>query len=519
MRSRRPSHVSHCMTGVGGLWRMSLSACCHRRPCWCTSGTNIGLLALTLRGWRSGPKRFAPLDPSLARIVSSSPISSDLPACAFDRDGAVLDTLHVEVVSSKLGGEDASLRFLRAILDELTSEKGAMAFLPRARTSYSVREVHRPPSLLLQYFFLINYAGSILEAFHHILRNPHRVLQDAEEVVSVTNVSEITPDVMLQLIQADAKFDRTSGAPRLLAASSGVWFRLPQESFDSAENRFVKAVADEISHACDAVLDAAWMRAQEDPAVQRRRELLLQLRSHARQFSRAPTFDSVGRMYQVPVSSRVLQRRLGYLELSSFWQHFLRANDPFWNRLQQAIDLRDIATLYEYWVWFSLCGVIQQSFDCDAPEIEGITSLDSGLAWGVKARFPGMGTLIYNATRKTYSGLHLRPDFLWESVTGSKVGFDAKFRLAWDPKPLDVEADDSQDPVARAKKDDLVKMHAYRDAIPGLRAAIVVYPGHVARFRSTDGTDRSEISVAGVIANELNGVGAIPMTPLGGQHE
>jgi predicted component of viral defense system (DUF524 family) len=127
----------------------------------------------------------------------------------------------------------------------------------------------------------------------------------------------------------------------------------------------------------------------------------------------------------------------------------------------------------------------------------------------------GHGTLTYNASRKAYSGVWLRPDYLWEPSSGGKVAFDAKFRLAWDAAPLDIEEEDAVDPVGRAKADDLVKMHAYRDAIPGLRAAVVIYPGTIAEFRPVFGEARPGVTVSDVLDSEIEGVGTIPMRPEG----
>lgn len=434
---------------------------------------------------------------------------------AFDASGAVLDTGHVEVISPKLGDPATSLAFLRAILAELTSERGAMAFMPRATTSRTVRKVRRPPSLLIQYFFLLNNAESIMSATHQVERFPHRILDDESEHVAIHDVTDIDADVVLQLVQGGAVFDHAVSVPRLRAAPGGVWFRVPREGFDSAENRFVKAVADTMANACDDVLRAPWLENLADLGVSQRRETLTRLQNRLRQFARAPMFDDVGPMHRVPVSSRVLQRRAGYRDLNEHWQAFLQSRDPVWQRMQHAIDLRDIATLYEYWVWFALCREIQEAFECENAEVSSVPPSELGPPHGLKARFNGLGTLTYNASRRAYSGILLRPDYLWEPVQGRAVGFDAKFRLAWDDRPLDVDNEAPNDPMARAKVDDLVKMHAYRDAIPDLRCAVVLFPGSVAEFRTVAKEELDGNTVGDVLNGEFEGVGAIPMSPVG----
>ncbi|MBA2760243.1 MAG: DUF2357 domain-containing protein, partial [Chloroflexia bacterium] len=373
---------------------------------------------------------------------------------AFDNFERLLNTRHVEVISPKLGGPDQSLSFFRAMLADLTSERGAMSYMPRAQTSRSVQRVQRPPSLLVQYFFLINNAESIGEALYHIQRSPHRVLDDETEHISIFDLTEIDADVVLQLVKGGATFDRSATPPRLQAAPGGVWFRVPKEGFDSAENQFVKAVASAMADACDDVLKAFWLRDRADPGVEHRRETLTRLATRLRQFGRAPMFDEVGPMNRVPVSSRVLQRRTGYRDLNIHWQEFLQARDPVWQPMQEAIDLRDIATLYEYWVWFELCRRVQEELKGGRPVIDSIPPSEMGLPNGLRASFAGHGTLTFNARRQAYSGIWLRPDYLWEPIVGAKVGFDAKFRLARDSAPMEIaDNETSKDAQAKAKAD------------------------------------------------------------------
>ena len=433
---------------------------------------------------------------------------------AFDDAGQVVATRHIEVIAPKTGEIESSLTFFRAMLADLATERGALAFLPRAQTARTVGTVRRPPSLLVQYFTLLRWADELIEATRLIERSPHRILDDESQHVSLFDLTEIDADVVLQLVQGDTRWNRSTSPPRLTAAPTGVWFRTARESFDSAENRFVKAVAISLADACADVLRAPWLVHADDPAVAKRRESLARLDARLGQFARAPMFDEVGPMHRVPAASRVLQRRAGYRELNAIWQAFLTSREPVWQRMQEAIDLRDVATLYEYWVWFALVREIEETTG-ERPKIELLPSDAIGLPQKLRARFGDRGVLTYNRGVRGYSGVSLRPDYLWEPVSGGTVAFDAKFRLAWDAAPLDVEEGAATDPIARAKADDLVKMHAYRDAIPGLRAAVVMYPGEVAEFRSVGGAMRPGLTVADVLGDEIEGVGAIPMRPEG----
>jgi len=96
----------------------------------------------------------------------------------------------------------------------------------------------------------------------------------------------------------------------------------------------------------------------------------------------------------------------------------------------------------------------------------------------------------------------LRPDMVWEPATGAPVAFDAKFRLR--------TAYDGTDQWNEA---DLVKMHAYRDALD-VRAAVAIYPGDLSQFWMADRSraDHST-SIRDVILNPVEGIGAFARTP------
>jgi predicted component of viral defense system (DUF524 family) len=89
---------------------------------------------------------------------------------------------------------------------------------------------------------------------------------------------------------------------------------------------------------------------------------------------------------------------------------------------------------------------------------------------------------------------------------------DAKFRIQY---PWPKEGDESLASIdqGRAKTDDIAKMHAYRDAIRGVTAAIVLYPGVNSSFRMTDGALR-DVTIDDIVTGKLHGIGAIAMSPV-----
>jgi PD-(D/E)XK nuclease superfamily protein len=88
---------------------------------------------------------------------------------------------------------------------------------------------------------------------------------------------------------------------------------------------------------------------------------------------------------------------------------------------------------------------------------------------------------------------------------GTLHAFDAKYRL----DRFDVDEADPDDDSATYKRADLYKMHAYRDAIAGLKTAFVVYPGNEFVFFERQGFRRTRPADVA----QRDGVGAVPLRP------
>jgi predicted component of viral defense system (DUF524 family) len=212
-----------------------------------------------------------------------------------------------------------------------------------------------------------------------------------------------------------------------------------------------------------------------------------------------------------------------------------------------------VAALYEYWVFFKLLDVVATVFKLDKPASQSLLEptadgfglkLKAGKFIALQGRSVQPGRVLevqfsYNRSfRATQtpraSGSwteNLRPDYtlsLWPvGFTADEaelqelmvhVHFDAKYRIdhvaallgeapsttALDDAVLGAELD--QDKLAESrgtyKRADLLKMHAYRDAIRRTQGAYVVYPGQ-------SGGDRQLESFHEV----LPGLGAFALRP------
>jgi len=449
-------------------------------------------------------------------------------------DGQPLPPLEVEVISKKLRLEEGHPLyypdFYRALVDQLVEHSAALPFTFTAPTYHTVEESAEPPSPVFIFHFFRNNREELQEALETILGNPHRLLSEEEDFVPLPRVREVDADVLLSILGHPEHWARYEGqglavAERLKTANgtryapTKVWQRLKVDTFDTPENRFVKWFVRELAFWTEAISGAQqpWSniaaQAQEEfVAVKGSLELVLH----------DPLFDEVGEMVYFPASSQVLLKRDGYRELLQLHRLFNVARRPFFEPLAEAIDSRDVATLYEYWCFFELVHRLEEMWGKASIQLK--VEEGGGLQPGVTAKFSDDRQLVYNKTfgrRKGSYSVPLRPDFVLHENGKPTVVFDAKFRFDLESLHVAEETDNYEQEVADGdverivKRADIYKMHTYRDALQTVRAAVVLFPGSedAGEFYECGTCEKPSIGLQSLIDEQWEGVGAIPLVP------
>ena len=296
-------------------------------------------------------------------------------------------------------------------------------------------------------------------------------------------------------------------------------------SFDTPENQFVKTFLESIEAVLTAMARLATAKKERVAFWGRIETEAEDLRRQIRPISGHTLWQGIGPMTHLPVSSTVLQQRRGYKQV---FQHFVRLRlssrlpiDE--HELQNLMEVKDIALLYELWCYFRLVAVVSryigepsQASRLRENDISVDVPKEFEVSWDVGVR------LLYNprfarekeSGRRAYS-VGLRPDIALEIERRGNRHlhlFDAKFRVQNVSQLMDEnEESESAERHGVFKRGDLYKMHTYRDAIESAESVWVLYPGTVSRFYSTDGQTVSDF---GSIDGSLRGVGAIPLNPL-----
>jgi len=437
----------------------------------------------------------------------------------------------VEVLSFKFPTPQKHLDFCQTLIFELFSRAAQLPFTFSDRTQRGVAESIQPPSPIFSYHFLVHSVETFRTAIEIVQAYPCRRLCDRAYQVPLHEASQVDGDVVSSILQAPETWVASQGfvfspGMQILGvnyAPQKVWQRLPEETFDTPENRFVLHFLRQVLTALELLPSRSWWKCVQGLAEA---QALDELAALLRQSLSNPMFDEVGEMHFIPFHSRVLQRQEGYRDLLHLWQQFHSARSPLFERWEQAIDLRAVHQLYEMWAFFALIGEIEKQ-SC-LSRLHAHWSDENGIEYGASAEFSDGSRLLYNQTfhpsraSRSYS-MELRPDFVWIG-RGRQVVLDAKFSMQVGEEKL-VIAINGEETVIREEhpvRETLYKMHTYRDALLGTRAALVVYPGDQPVFMPTHGKRIYEFTLqdvlngdAGDVPDEIqwDGIGAICLKP------
>ncbi|MDH3445128.1 MAG: DUF2357 domain-containing protein [Deltaproteobacteria bacterium] len=383
-------------------------------------------------------------------------------------------------------------------------------------------------------------------ALQRILSFPHERLSAVTDTVSTNRLIHWTPAEIRQLV--------TRNPRRVIPLGHPLWARpglrtlaeqvqVPSKSrdLDTLENRFVRFALREFQ----TFLTSAQRLFESCPGWGASAALARRLGAMVEAWLGHGLFREVGEMSFAPIGSPVLQRKAGYREVLRWWLRFRTAAELSWEGGEELFRAgqRDVASLYEYWLFFELLGWFCRK--CRGGNRPAVEELVDGLEDGspnlrLRKRMelgPFVGTFsgqsrrlnalfAYNRRFDVTKGRHesgswtrrLHPDYtltFWpDGVTLEEaeqrellvhVHFDAKYRVEDIEGLFGAEAADDVDEEVEGnyKRQDLLKMHAYRDAIKRSQGAYVLYPG---RNVTVD-------TFKGFFHEILPGLGAFGVTP------
>ena len=425
------------------------------------------------------------------------------------------------------------LRDISEIASELIMERFAAA-----EQRFSIDDQSDARTLYQQFQFLQSgLASDIDTALRLVLAKPYVSWNEEEQAVDPRRGVRMSSQVQREWVRP---------GPRLLTQTGYAFESIParlraprtEATYDNIPNRFVKFALErwrDIAVRVDSVLAQAGSAA---PVVRGRREAQA-LASHLENALDSALFKEIGNLDRFPAGNQVLYKREGYREIFRAYIQSELAAKLAWAGGDSVYSAgqRDVATLYEYWVFFQVARIVSSLCSTPLDLASLIETRPGGLNLSLTrdraVRFVGhmehLGRrlsleLWFNRTFAA-RGAHqswtrsMRPDvaLLISAPPGDStfdavwLHFDAKYRIdaleeIMGP-PSDGEesatindSDDTYGTRAGARRTDLLKMHAYKDAIHRSAGAYVLYPG-------------TETEVRHEYHEVLPGVGAFVLRP------
>lgn len=355
---------------------------------------------------------------------------------------------------------------------------------------------------------------SLTAALHQVISNPNTDWRAEPQFVSPGKGFPATSSAARAIVKAGPRVPWPHSAVRSIATlPRRVELTQLEETRDTPPNRFVKFALGRWQSLLQS-LRRAIERVPDTPARSRGLRETQAALDYVDGMLGDPFFRDVGDLAYFPANNQVLLKREGYRELLAAHAITDGAAQVSWSGGQDVFGAgqKDVASLYEFWTFLQVVKAVKRL--CTSFEEAQLIRLtqegaDVTLERGREARLTGvterLGRKIFvevsfNRTFSPSSNRSgswtrpMRPDCSIHLHTGSGqpddfesiwIHFDAKYRIdhlveILGPEALEDVQAPPEDVGARrtaAKREDLLKMHAYRDAIKRSAGSYVLYPG------------------------------------------
>ena len=362
------------------------------------------------------------------------------------------------------------------------------------------------------------FQNSIQRIFH----SPHEKLISENRSVQINSAQKITKKGLKSLAKGRNRVALPNGHPlRSTLESVPTRIQNPRKrpTKDTPENRFIKYILQDFSSFLRQVTKR--IKNLGNNSLEFVGEDCVRLTGILDGYLSNPFFREIGEPRIFPLGSPVLQKKAGYRHVFRTWINFYFTGKLFWEGGEDFFETgeKDIATLYEYWLFFELLQLFSEMFNFEKDWEKKVIEADgSGLQLKLKSGKPlTIGGVLERKNRtlnvqfcynRTYDhsleyfepGVwtrRMRPDYsliIWPSELllneaenkelAVHLHFDSKYKVNDITGIIgddDLDTEKERERKGIYKRADLLKMHAYRDAIKRTIGAFVLYPGTIGK--------------------------------------
>lgn len=424
----------------------------------------------------------------------------------------------LEVLATKFDNEiDQSYReSYRLMLEDITDKATDILFQINSPIQQSVTfDYDQNYRTLYQRFSFIQSLVNnedFENAIFQIEKNPTVKWNSINEEITSTSIKRINRSVVQQLVSRSNRIrinDQLSQAIHLDSLPAKISTSKKVESIDTNENQFIKHVLLVFSQFTNDCFNA-FQKANYNQQASEAKIITQKLEGYLyRNF-----FKEISPIKGLHLNSPVLQRKAGYREVLKRWLQFDLAAKLIWSGGDDVYGAgkKDIAKLYEYWLFFKLLHLFQEHFSIEKNELSKLIvaskdklslQLKEGIETALSGSFVSKGRhmqmkFCYNREFKKSaypnSGswtINLNPDYtlsIWpDGIEETQaeieelivhIHFDAKYKVEHFFETINSEDSETQkEKKTRYKNVDIWKMHAYKDAIRRTGGAYILYPG------------------------------------------
>jgi len=446
----------------------------------------------------------------------------------------------------------------RTMLEDITEECTELLMIHCSPVTQRFTPDHEtnPKTLYQRFAFVKSIVDSaeFQDAVQRILSMPVTAWKQETEENDIRRSKKITASQIRQIASRQNRVNLPQKHPlRKHSALNSVPFRITSDvktdTVDTPENRFIKHALLEFQNFCGKVRQIIEKNIKDEKKRPHIHQEALALEVKFAEYLNHNIFREIQLPTTLPLNSPILQRKEGYRQILKTWLLFDLAAKLTWGALEDDdyhAGKRDVATLYEYWLFFKLLRLVEDIFEVPAEETkELIKPTSDGLGLQLKAgKYVAVSGCYQHRNRdlrikfcynKTFSNSvfprdgswthSMRPDYtlsIWPVEFSEKeaeeqeliihVHFDAKYKVnkgqyLFSGKEASKNEDEAE--LLEEKKEqregtyknaDLLKMHSYKDAIRRTVGAYVLYPGDKAVYKK----GYHEI---------IPGLGAFPVSP------
>ena len=448
---------------------------------------------------------------------------------------------HLEVLATKFDANndyDKSYReHYRLMLEEITDKCTELLMQSNSPINQyfepNYDEAHR--NVLYQKFSFVKSVinkAEFEEALLRIINSPKTTWVNREERTDIRSFKRFSNKNVREMLSGENRMAVPKShhlSSRLKCIPTKINNYRQEPSLDNLENRFVKHALQVYLQFCERCSDAFKQSSKDHKEASNIANKLESFLNHS-------FFKNISRPTTLKLNSPTLQRKGGYREILRSWLMFDLASKLTWQGGQDVYNAgkRDIATLYEYWLFFVLYDLFKEKFNLnelthnDEPYSHLFDTTEDGINLIIKS---GIHTALKGSTviknramnfkfsfNRTFSGnkdsyplagswtTAMRPDYtfsVWPMELSEPqaekqelivhIHFDAKYKVnhffiktndndyqySDNEEREELDKQKEQERAGRYKNADLLKMHAYKDAIRRTGGAYILYPGNM----------------------------------------